>query len=157
MVILNDGSLGPSPRGAAEHCRTDPLEFSGQFIRRQKYPQPLLIWYLRSYDRRLPWNALEHNETPWYSLQRFNMPVTIEDMQYHTAVEVTKELGISRTTLWRWRSDGKIPAGRLYRGGTVVFTSEEFDAIRAFANRLEPVQALNRDQMSLFNGGRRGE
>ena len=39
----------------------------------------------------------------------------------------------------------------------MVFTSDEFDAIRAFANRLEPVQAPNRNQMSLFNGGRRGE
>jgi hypothetical protein len=82
------------------------------------------------------------------------MPVTIDDTLYYTAVEITKELGISRTTLWRWRSDGKIPAGRLYRGGTIVFTSEEFDVVRAFANRLEPVLAPNRDQMNLFNGNR---
>jgi len=80
------------------------------------------------------------------------MPVLIEDVRYFTAVEITKELGISRTTLWRWRSDGKIPLGRLYRGGTVVFTGEEFDAVRAFANRLEPVQGPSRDQMHLFNG-----
>jgi len=85
------------------------------------------------------------------------MPVTIEDTQYYRVVEITRDLGISRTTLWRWRSDGRIPPGRLYRGGAVVFTSEELDAIRAFANRLEPVQAPNRDQMALFNGGRRGE
>jgi len=82
------------------------------------------------------------------------MPVNIEDTQYYTAGEIMRELGISRTTLWRWRSDGRIPTGRLYRGGTVVFTSEELDAVRAFANRLEPVQAPNRNQMSLFNGGK---
>ena len=100
---------------------------------------------------------LKRHETWRYALQRLNMPVTIEDTQYYRVIEITRELGISRTTLWRWRSDGRIPAGRLYRGGTVVFTSHEFDAIRAFANRLEPVQAPNRNQMSLFNGGRRGE
>ena len=80
------------------------------------------------------------------------MPVLIEDIQYYTAVEIIRELGISRTTLWRWRSEGKIPLGRLYRGGTVVFTAEEFDTVRAFANRLEPVQGQSRDQMNLFNG-----
>ena len=82
------------------------------------------------------------------------MPVTIDDIQYYTSIEITKELGISRTTLWRWRSDGKIPSGRLYRGGTVVFTGDEFVAIRAFANRLEPVPGPNREQMNLFNGSR---
>jgi predicted DNA-binding transcriptional regulator AlpA len=82
------------------------------------------------------------------------MPVLIEDVRYYTAGEITKELGISRTTLWRWRSDRKIPPGRLYRGGTVVFTGEEFDSVRAFANRLEPLQAPSRDQMNLFNGNK---
>lgn len=81
------------------------------------------------------------------------MSVTIEGQEYYTAVEIMKKVRISRTTLWRWRSEGKIPAGRLYRGGTIVFTVEEFTEIRAFANRLEPVQGLNRDQLNLFNGG----
>ena len=81
------------------------------------------------------------------------MPVTIEGNEYYTAVEILKKVRISRTTLWRWRSEGKIPAGRLYRGGTIVFTAEEFAVIRAFANRLEPVQGVNRDQLNLFNGG----
>src|SRR5947209_6665004 len=90
-------------------------------------------------------NAVKRHGTPCYGVKQDQMPVTIDDILYYTAIEITKELGISRTTLWRWRSDGKIPAGRLYRGGTVVFTSEEFDAVRAFANRLEPVLAPNRD------------
>jgi predicted DNA-binding transcriptional regulator AlpA len=81
------------------------------------------------------------------------MSVTIDGHEYYTAVEIMKKVRISRTTLWRWRSEGKIPRGRLYRGGTIVFTLEEFNEIRAFANRLEPVQGLNRDQLNLFNGG----
>ncbi len=81
------------------------------------------------------------------------MPVTIEGNEYYTAVEILKKVRISRTTLWRWRSEGKIPAGRLYRGGTIVFTAEESSAILAFANRLEPVQGVNRDQLNLFSGG----
>jgi len=81
------------------------------------------------------------------------MSVTIDGHEYYTAVEIMKRIRISRTTLWRWRSEGKIPAGRLYRGGTIVFTVEELSEIRAFANRLEPVQGLNRDQLNLFNGG----
>jgi predicted DNA-binding transcriptional regulator AlpA len=97
---------------------------------------------------------MKRGETPCYSLQHSDMPVLIEDIRYYTAGEITKELGISRTTLWRWRSDRKIPAGRLYRGGTVVFTGEEFDSVRAFANRLEPVQGPSRDQMNLFNGSK---
>jgi hypothetical protein len=102
----------------------------------------------------LDWNSVEHSETLCYGLKRIDMPVLIEDISYYSAVEITKELGISRTTLWRWRSDGKIPAGRLYRGGTVVFTGEEFYSIRAFANRLEPVQGPSRNQLNLFNGGK---
>ena len=100
---------------------------------------------------------MEQCGTPRDSVEQDNMPVSIEDVLYYTSIEITKELGISRTTLWRWRSIGKIPAGRLYRGGTIVFTNAEFDAIRVFANRLEPVLASNRDQMNLFNGNRRGE
>lgn len=116
--------------------------------------RPLLNGYLFLVVGRLGWNEVKRGETPCYGVQHHGMTVLIEDIRYYTAVEITKELGISRTTLWRWRSDGKIPAGRLYRGGTVVFTSEEFDSVRAFANRLEPVQAPSRDQMNLFNGSK---
>jgi hypothetical protein len=81
------------------------------------------------------------------------MPLLIDDIRYFFADEVATELRVSRTTFWRWRAEGKIPNGRRYRGGKMVlFTEEEFAAIRKFANRLEPVQEPNRNQMKLFNG-----
>jgi predicted DNA-binding transcriptional regulator AlpA len=80
------------------------------------------------------------------------MPVLIGTIRYFSAIEIAKELGVSRTTFWRWRSRGEIPNGRRYRGGKMVlFTEEEFEVVREFANRLEPVQGPNRDQMKLFN------
>ena len=86
------------------------------------------------------------------------MPVLIDGKRYYSAAEIAKNLGISRTTFWRWRrsrSEANIPVGRRYRGGKmVVFTEEEVEAVRAFANRLEPVEEPNRDQLKLFNGGK---
>lgn len=110
--------------------------------------------HLLSSDFGLRCNAVKRRGTLCDGVKQDPMPVTIEDIQYYTAIEIRKELRISRTTMWRWKNDGKIPSGRLFRGGTVVFSEEEFVAIKAFANRLEPVPAPNRDQMSLFNGSR---
>ena len=90
--------------------------------------------------------------------QRTLMPVMIEGKRYFSAAEIAKNLGISRTTFWRWRrsrTEANIPVGRRYRGGKmVVFTEEEVEAVRAFANRLEPVEEPNRSQMKLFNGAK---
>lgn len=83
------------------------------------------------------------------------MPVLIDGIRYFSAIEMVKELGVSRSTFWRWRSAGEIPSGRRYRRGKMVlFTEEEFAAVREFANRLEPVDGSNRDQMKLFDGVR---
>ncbi len=87
-------------------------------------------------------------------MKHVGMPVLIGQMRYFSAAEIANELGVSRTTFWRWRSDGSIPGGRRYRGGRVVFTEEEVEEIRAFANRLEPIEGPNRNQMKLFNGVR---
>ena len=79
----------------------------------------------------------------------------IEGTEYFSAAEIAKKLGISRSTFWRWRglSEENLRVGRRYRGGKMVlFTEEEVEAIRGFANRLEPVQRASRDQMKLFNG-----
>jgi predicted DNA-binding transcriptional regulator AlpA len=81
------------------------------------------------------------------------MPVLIEGTRYFTVGEIEESLSVSRTTLWRWRKQGDIPAGHRFRKMT-VFTSEEIEAIRAFANRLEPIVGNNRQQMKLFNGMR---
>lgn len=82
------------------------------------------------------------------------MPVLIGNVRYFSAVEICKELRVSRTTFWRWRADRRIPNGRRYRGKRVLFNEEELEAIREFANRLEPVEPPNRNQMKLFNGAR---
>jgi hypothetical protein len=83
------------------------------------------------------------------------MSVLIDGTKYYSADEIAQGLGVSRSTFWRWRrrSEGNLPTGRLYRGGKMVlFTEEEAEAIRAYANRLEPVSGPSRDQMKLFNG-----
>lgn len=82
------------------------------------------------------------------------MPVLVGNIRYFSAVEICKELCVSRTTFWRWRAEGRIPNGKRYRGKRVLFNEEELQAIREFANRLEPVEPPNRSQMKLFNGVR---
>ena len=88
-------------------------------------------------------------------MQHESMPVVIEGTVYHCVEEIAKELGISRSTFWRWRAlSHELPSGRRYRGKMVVFTTEEVEVIRSFANRLEPVQRPNKAQMRLFNGNK---
>lgn len=77
-------------------------------------------------------------------------PVEIEGLQFFGVSELAEELGVSRQTLWRWRSDGKIPAGHRYRDGRVLFSAEQVEEICRFANRLDPIEKPNRDQMKLF-------
>ena len=62
------------------------------------------------------------------------MPVEIQGEQYYTNAEVSDQLKVSRQTLWRWREKGSIPAGLRYRTRQVLFTAEEVEAIRQFAN-----------------------
>lgn len=78
------------------------------------------------------------------------MPVSVEGVEYFSAAEVVEFLGISRVTLWRWRSDQKIPQGSLLRGRRVVFTAAELGAIRSFALRIEPISPEGADQLRLF-------
>jgi excisionase family DNA binding protein len=68
------------------------------------------------------------------------MPVDIQGEQYYTNSEVTDQLKVSRETLWRWRKNGSIPAGMRYRRRQVLFTPDEVEVIRQFANRLEPIE-----------------
>jgi len=49
------------------------------------------------------------------------MSLTIEGVEFFTNTEVAHRLGVSRQTLWRWRADGDVPAGRRYRRKSVVF------------------------------------
>ncbi len=81
------------------------------------------------------------------------MPLIIDGIELVTASELLLELNISRQTLWRWRQQGSISLGRLYRKNKLVFTVEEALAIKAFANRLEPVTLDNPAQLRLFTRG----
>ncbi len=79
------------------------------------------------------------------------MPVQIGGQTYHTNNEISEALGVSRQTLWRWREKGKIPTGLRARTRQVLFTPEEVDVIKDFANKLEPIELGNtRQQLALF-------
>ena len=42
--------------------------------------------------------------------------------------EAADYLGISRTTLWRWSKNGKIPKGEKFGGRTPFWTKAQLDA-----------------------------
>jgi hypothetical protein len=83
------------------------------------------------------------------------MPIEIDGVSYFAAAEVAKEVRVSRQTLWRWRQDGKIPIGRRFRDRQILFSTAELEAVREYANRLEPAD-VGTNQMKLFNGPRSG-
>ena len=68
--------------------------------------------------------------------------MVIDGIEYRSASQVATELGVTRQTLWRWRGEGRIPPGRRYRNRMVLYTVQEQDAIRRYANRLEPLGAM---------------
>lgn len=78
------------------------------------------------------------------------MPILIDRVEYFTASDIQRDLGVARQTLWRWRKGRKIPQGRRYRDRQVVFTRQEVDAIRDYSNRLAPVESTGQDQLALF-------
>jgi len=69
------------------------------------------------------------------------MPIAIEGVEYFTAADIQREVGVVRQTLWRWRRARVIPQGLRYRNKTIVFTREEVEAIREYSNRLEPADS----------------
>ena len=74
------------------------------------------------------------------------MPIEIDGVNYFSATDLHQELGVARQTIWRWRKARKIPQGHRYRDRQVVFTSQEATAIRAYANRLEPVELADSER-----------
>ncbi len=78
------------------------------------------------------------------------MSIEIDDVLYYSAAEVSERLGISRQTLWRWRREGKIPAGHRFRDRRVLFTGQEVETIREFATRVEPIGRGDHTQLGLF-------
>jgi predicted DNA-binding transcriptional regulator AlpA len=83
------------------------------------------------------------------------MPVEVDGVNYYSASEVVRAVGISRQSLWRWRMDGKVPPGKRYRDRQILFTASEVEQVKSYANRLEPAEpALS--QLGLFRDGNGG-
>ena len=78
------------------------------------------------------------------------MPIEVERVTYVFASELAAELGVSRTTFWRWRREGKIPSGRRYRDGQILFSEVEAQRVRDFATRIEPIDLADPRQLRLF-------
>jgi hypothetical protein len=80
----------------------------------------------------------------------------IDGVSYFSTSELLIELGVSRQTLWRWRQQQKIPAGHRYRDKTILFTADEVELIRQYANRISPSEKTTEQQgfrqLGLFNG-----
>lgn len=65
------------------------------------------------------------------------MPVTLSGRKYYRTAEVCRIVGISRTTLFRWLTEGTFnePKHRDRRGWR-LFTEEEVSRMEAEANRI---------------------
>ena len=84
------------------------------------------------------------------------MSLSVEGITYYTMKDIVSQLSVSRQTLWRWRREGKIPQGQLFRDKQLLFTKLEFGQIEAFANRIEP-SPRNSLQLSFLNNNGRPE
>jgi predicted DNA-binding transcriptional regulator AlpA len=80
------------------------------------------------------------------------MPINVQGVSYLTASEVLDRVPVTRQTLWRWRQEGRIPAGHRYRGRQVLFSPEEVEVIEAYASRIEPIEPNGARQLGLFRG-----
>jgi len=67
------------------------------------------------------------------------MPLLVSGKEFFTATEVAQDVGVVRQTLWRWRRAGKIPSGHRFRDRQILFTRQEVNAIRSYANMVEPI------------------
>ena len=65
------------------------------------------------------------------------MPVTLSGQKYYRTAEVCRIVGISRTTLFRWLTEGTFsePEYRDRRGWR-LFTEEEVNKMETEANRI---------------------
>ena len=89
--------------------------------------------------------------------RRWSVTVEVDGVVYRTVTEVLQELRITRQTLWRWRRGKVIPQGRRLRTGQILFSEDETEVIRRYANRIEPIESPgSQSQMNLFVSERRG-
>lgn len=79
----------------------------------------------------------------------------ISGISYLRTTKLLDTVDVTRQTIWRWRQDGKIPTGHLFRGRQVVFSPDEVAAIEAYGDRIDPIDSAEAAQLSLFNGNGR--
>ena len=65
------------------------------------------------------------------------MPTEIDNRIYYRTMEVCRETGISRATLFRWISLGILPRLIRDRRGWRLFTSADLNIIKTEAARIE--------------------
>lgn len=65
------------------------------------------------------------------------MPVEIDNQVYFRTLEVCRETGISRATLFRWISLGILPESLRDRRGWRLYTRADLNLIRTEATRIE--------------------
>ena len=78
----------------------------------------------------------------------------IDGSDYYSVAHILKSAGISRQTLWRWRQEGRVPSGHRFRDKQILFTAEELEQIRQYANRVEPIGNDPRSQLNLSKSAR---
>lgn len=84
------------------------------------------------------------------------MPIVIEGVEYFTAADIQRAVGVVRQTLWRWRRARVVPQGLRYRNRAIVFTRAEVESIREYSNRLEPADSPHARHRGHARGGRKG-
>ena len=66
------------------------------------------------------------------------MPLTSGGMQYYRTTEAARNIGVSRSTLLRWLSQGRVEIPvRRDRNGWRVFNEEDLGVLRETAERIE--------------------
>jgi len=65
------------------------------------------------------------------------MPVTMNGQTYYRTAEVCREIGMSRTSFFRWLKEGIFEEAKYRdRRGWRLFTEDEVSAMKAEANRV---------------------
>jgi DNA-binding transcriptional MerR regulator len=65
------------------------------------------------------------------------MPIEIDNRTYYRTLDVCRETGISRATLFRWISSGMLPKLFRDRRGWRLFTRADLNIIKTEARRIE--------------------
>ena len=77
------------------------------------------------------------------------MPIQINGETYYTTLEMCREAGISRATLYRWLKAGILEKSYKDRRGWRIFTEADLSRIRTEAVRVDveyPVGVMRNDE-----------